>query len=87
MGIQHSPSFVGESQCNRVIDRFMRTLNEQCLWLHRFTDLAHAERRIAAFIERYNAECSSNVTGIARRVGSARRCRRSLPRVLSTGRP
>ncbi len=28
----------------------------QCLWLHRFTDLVHAERKIGAFIERYNTE-------------------------------
>src|SRR5262245_9709772 len=56
LGIQHSPSFVGEPQCNGVIERFMRTLKEQCLWLQRFTDLAHAEREIGAFIERYNQE-------------------------------
>lgn len=56
LGIQHSPSFVGEPQCNGVIERFMRTLKEQCLWLHRFVDLAHAEREIGAFIERYNQE-------------------------------
>jgi putative transposase len=56
LGIRHSPSFVGEPQCNGVIERFMRTLKEQCLWLHRFTDLAQAEREIAAFIERYNQE-------------------------------
>jgi putative transposase len=56
LGIQHSPSFVGEPQCNGVIERFMRTLKEQCLWLHRFTDLAQAEREIGAFIERYNQE-------------------------------
>jgi putative transposase len=56
LGIQHSPSFVGEPQCNGVIERFMRTLKEQCLWLHRFEDLEHAKREIAAFIERYNAE-------------------------------
>jgi hypothetical protein len=47
---------VGEPQCNGVIERFMRTLKEQCLWLHRFSDLAHAVREIAAFIERYNQE-------------------------------
>jgi putative transposase len=56
LGIQHSPSFVGEPQCNGVIARFMRTLKEQCVWLHRFTDLAHAEREIGAFIARYNTE-------------------------------
>ena len=56
LGIQHSPSFVGEPQCNGVIERFMRTLKEQCLGLHRFADLAQAEREIGAFIERYNEE-------------------------------
>ena len=30
--IQHSPSFVGEPQCNGVIERFMRTLKEH-LWV------------------------------------------------------
>ena len=57
LGIQHSPSFVGEPQCNGVIERFMRTLKEQCRGLDRFAvNLAHAEREIAAFIERYNEE-------------------------------
>ena len=54
LGITHSPSFVGEPQCNGVIERFMRTLKEQCLWLHRFDTLEEARTIIAAFIERYN---------------------------------
>jgi putative transposase len=32
------------------------TLKEQCLWLHRFEDLKHAEREIVTFIERCNQE-------------------------------
>jgi hypothetical protein len=55
-GIQHSPSFVGEPQCNGVIERFALTPKEQCSSLHRFTDLAHAEREISTFIQRYNRE-------------------------------
>jgi putative transposase len=47
---------IRRNAARRVIERFMRTLKEQCLWLHRFTDLAHAEREIGAFIERYNGE-------------------------------
>ena len=50
------PSFVGEPQCNGVIERFIRTLKEQCLWLHRFETLAEARAIIAAFIRRYNEE-------------------------------
>jgi putative transposase len=56
LGITHSPSFVGEPQCNGVIERFMRTLKEQCLWLHRFDTLDQARVIISTFIERYNQE-------------------------------
>ncbi len=56
LGIQHSPSYVGEPECNGVIERFMRTLKEQCLWRHRFVDLEEATQAIAEFIERYNRE-------------------------------
>jgi putative transposase len=56
LGITHSPSFVGEPQCNGVIERFMRTLKEQCVWLHRFETLDQARTIIGAFIERYNQQ-------------------------------
>jgi putative transposase len=51
-----SPSYVGEPECNGVIERFMRTLKEQCLYSHRFATLAEARRIIDEFIARYNAE-------------------------------
>ena len=51
-----SHSFVREPQCNGVAERFMRTLKEECLWLHRFVDLEHARRVIAEFIDRYNRQ-------------------------------
>lgn len=54
LGITHSHSYVREPQCNGVIERFIRTLKEQCLWLHRFESLEEARRIIGAFIERYN---------------------------------
>ena len=31
-----TPSYVGEPECNGVMERFIRTLKEQCLYLHRF---------------------------------------------------
>jgi putative transposase len=34
----------------------MRTLKEQCLYLHRFQNLAEARRIIGEFIARYNTE-------------------------------
>ncbi len=56
LGITISPSYVGEPECNGVIERFMRTLKEQCIYLHRFQSLAEARRIIADFIHRYNTE-------------------------------
>jgi transposase InsO family protein len=53
LGITISPSYVGEPECNGVIERFMRTLKEQCIYLHRFQSLMEAER-IGEFIPLYN---------------------------------
>src|SRR4030095_12313839 len=56
LGMTITPSYVGEPECNGVIERFMRTLKEQCLYLHRFQTLAEARRIIGEFIARYNTE-------------------------------
>jgi len=56
LGITISPSYVGEPQCNGVAERFIRTLKEQCLYLHQFTSLAEARTIISEFIERYNTQ-------------------------------
>jgi len=55
-GFTDTPAFVGEPECNGCAERFMRTLKEQCLYLHQFRDLEEARRTIGAFIARYNAE-------------------------------
>lgn len=56
MGIRSSPAFVGEPECNGLIERFMRTLKEECIYVHRFQTLEEARSVIGAFIRRYNAE-------------------------------
>jgi putative transposase len=56
LGMTISPSYVGEPECNGVMERFIRTLKEQCLYLHQFTSLDEARRVIRAFIHRYNTE-------------------------------
>lgn len=56
LGIRHSWAFVAEPQTNGVAERFMRTLKEQCLHLHRFKNLEEARRIIGEFIERFNRE-------------------------------
>ncbi|RMH35613.1 MAG: IS3 family transposase [Nitrospirae bacterium] len=54
--ITSSLSYVGEPECNGVAERFMRTLKEQCLYLHQFQSLAEVREIIAVFIQRYNTE-------------------------------
>jgi transposase InsO family protein len=44
LGMTITPSYVGEPQCNGVIERFIRTLKEQCVYLHRFQTLEEARR-------------------------------------------
>lgn len=54
LGIRSTPAYVGEPECNGVAERFMRTLKEECLYLHDFQNIEEARREIGAFIERYN---------------------------------
>lgn len=54
LGIEDSPSFVGEPECNGLIERFIRALKEQCLYLHRFRNLEKARRISREFIADYN---------------------------------
>ena len=54
LGIRPSPSYVGEPECNGVMERWIRTLKEECLYLHDFATLDEARRVIGEFIERYN---------------------------------
>jgi putative transposase len=56
LGMTISPSYVGEPECNGVMERFIRTLKEQCLYLHQFASLAEARTVIGAFIRQYNTE-------------------------------
>jgi putative transposase len=41
---------------NGVIERFMRTLKEECIWLNRFSSFSQARRIIEAWIEEYNTQ-------------------------------
>ena len=43
-------------QQNGLIERFFRSLKEECVWQHRFENFEHARREIARWIEWYNGE-------------------------------
>ena len=54
LGIRSTASYVGEPECNGVAERFIRTLKEECLYLHDFESLEEAREVIDEFIEKYN---------------------------------
>lgn len=54
LGIRSTASYVGEPECNGVVERFNRTLKEECLYLHDFESLEQARVLIGEFIEKYN---------------------------------
>ena len=41
---------------NGIIERFMRTLKEECIWLHKFGTFTEAKRIIEKWIREYNME-------------------------------
>jgi len=56
LGLQHSPAFVRSPECNGVIERFHRTLNEQVFSCMIFRNLEEARKEIEEFINKYNHE-------------------------------
>jgi putative transposase len=53
-GIDQEYIPTGKPDWNGVIERFFRTLKQECVWLHRFESFEHAEFVIARWIENYN---------------------------------
>jgi putative transposase len=56
LGIRSMPGYVGEPECNGIMERFLRTLKEECLYVQTFRNREEARRIIGAFIETYNRE-------------------------------
>ncbi len=53
-GMRSSPSFVGEPECNGVVERFNRTIKEQLLWLRDFETVEDLRQALLLFKEQYN---------------------------------
>lgn len=43
-------------QQNGLVERFFRSLKEECIWLYNFDSPVHAAQEIEAWIEFYNAQ-------------------------------
>lgn len=55
-GMNSSPCFVRTPEGNGVIERFFRTLKENCLWKEPFTDIESMRMRLLRFKEDYNCQ-------------------------------
>jgi transposase InsO family protein len=54
LGMASSPSFVRQPECNGCVERFIRTLKEQLLWVRVFQNVEELRCALAEFRERYN---------------------------------
>jgi len=54
LGMESSPSFVRQPECNGCVERFIRTLKEQLLWVRVFQNIEELRHALAEFRERYN---------------------------------
>jgi transposase InsO family protein len=54
LGMESSPAFVRQPEGNGCVERFIRTLKEQLLWVRAFRTLEELRCALAGFRERYN---------------------------------
>lgn len=56
LGLKLSPAYVRSPECNGIIERFHRTLQEQVFDIYSFKTIEEAKEKIGEFIESYNKE-------------------------------
>ena len=54
LGMESSPAFVRQPEGNGCVERFIRTLKEQLLWVRTFRNVEELRQALAEFRERYN---------------------------------
>src|ERR671919_1923275 len=54
LGIESSPAFVREPEGNGCVERFIRTLKENLLWVRRFATIEELRLALHRFKETYN---------------------------------
>lgn len=56
LGINHTRTMVNTPKGNSVIERFFRSIKEECVWQHKFRTFDEAEPIVKRWIEQYNTE-------------------------------
>jgi putative transposase len=54
LGIESSPAFVREPEGNGCVERFIRTMKENLLWVRRFATIKELRQALHAFKDTYN---------------------------------
>lgn len=54
LGMESSPAFVRQPEGNGCVERFIRTLKEQLLWVRTFQTVEELRQALSEFRERYN---------------------------------
>lgn len=62
-GLQLTKTFYRSPEGNAIVERFFRSLKEECAWQHQFQSFGDAERAITEWIRFYNAERPHSTLG------------------------
>lgn len=56
LGISHTRTMVNTPKGNAVIERFFKSLKQECVWQHQFTDFTEAKEAVDKWVSFYNEE-------------------------------
>lgn len=56
IGIQHTRTMVNTPKGNAVIERFFRSLKEECVWQHQFKSFDEAKAFVDQWVKQYNED-------------------------------
>lgn len=56
LGIKHTRTMVNTPKGNAIIERFFKSLKQECVWQHGFADFEEAKDVISKYVEYYNNE-------------------------------
>lgn len=56
LGINHTRTMVNTPKGNAIIERFFRSLKEECVWQHQFKNFDEAKKFVDEWVVKYNQE-------------------------------
>lgn len=56
LGIHHTRTMVNTPKGNAIIERFFKSLKQECVWQHRFATFEEAKEMIDKYVKYYNEE-------------------------------